>query len=129
MLRGLPTVDPQGDTEDLHVYGTRVLAFVLDTGVTATLADRDLELAEWVAMFGCTAPGISAPARQRLTDTRHRIARVLSMRADDRKLAMAPATVPPTHDIAGGTRVPLQPVLRVQPPAPARAIVPADVPF
>src|SRR5262245_18801221 len=61
-MQRLPSIAPQQPDETIHAYGARALTFVLSTGVTATLADRDLELADMVAMLAVSAREISPPA-------------------------------------------------------------------
>jgi len=121
-MKPLPRIDPQQPDEPLLLYAARVLRFVIDTNVTATLTDIDLELADHVYPLAVSAPDLADTTRQRLTDTRHEILAAIARR---RKLAQMPADVPPVHAPAPtttpGHAVKLIPTPITRPPAPALA--------
>jgi hypothetical protein len=110
------------------------LTFILSTGVTATLTDRDLELADMAAMFAVSAREISAPALDQLNRCRLLLQSTLRARHRDTQApAVAQATPEPaTHprdDRDGGQLARLQPPPRSKPPAPAFARPIVDVEF
>lgn len=112
----LPTIDPPTADETLHAYGVRVLAFVLSTGTTATLSDRDLELADHVYPIAVSGPEILPVAVDRLSAARHDILAALR----SRKAASQPApqaAIAPARALPGGRLVPLQPAPIRRPPS------------
>jgi hypothetical protein len=131
----LPSIDPQQPGETVHSYGARTLTFVLSTGVTATLSDRDLELADMAAMLAVCAREISAPALDRLNRCRLLLQSTLRARRRDAKSpAVLPPAAPqpkaPTPDGRdGGDLARLHPRPRVNPPAPAFVRPIVDVNF
>jgi len=126
-MKRLPTIDPAQPEETLQGYGCRVLAFVLNTRVTATLSDRDLELADYVYPLAISGPGVSVLAVDRLSAVRHLIlAAIATRRAIDKPPVLTATPVPPI--VAGGHLVPLLPVLRRNPPA-GTVLLPDFSPF
>jgi hypothetical protein len=119
MLTPLPTIDPPRAGETLHGYGGRVLRFVLEHGCTATLSDRDLELADHVYPIAIGGPGILPAAVDRLSEARHQILAALKYRreADATPASSIPPApiVPASHD--KGRLAPLQPRPFSRPPA------------
>lgn len=116
-MRALPRIDPQQPDEPLLLYAARVLRFVVEHNVTATLTDIDLELADHVYPLAVSAPDLADSTRQRLTATRHEILAAIARR---RKLAQLPADVPPVQTPAPttpGHAVKLIPTPTPRPPA------------
>jgi hypothetical protein len=121
----LPTCEPERLGESVVDHGARVLTFLLETGCTATLSDRDLQHADLAAHYAIIARGISVPAADRISDVRHLITFVLR---DRQPAEPAPATVEGGQLAGGlapsggfGDREPLEPSPRNNPPAGAYA--------
>jgi hypothetical protein len=118
-IRLLPTIDPPRAEETLHAYGCRVLAFVLAERVTATLSDRDLELADHVYPVAIAHPEILPIAVDKLSAARHLILATIALRrkldAAERTGPATPATQPASHD--RGRLAPLQPTPYRRPPS------------
>src|SRR5262245_56290406 len=89
-MQRLPSIAPKQPDEALPAYGARALTFVLSTGVTATLADRDLELADMAAMLAVSARQISAPALDRLNRCRLLLQSTLRARQREAQAAVCP---------------------------------------
>ena len=114
----LPTIQPPADGETLHGYGCRVLAFVLETGCTATLSDQDLELADHVYPVAIAHPEVLVLAVDRLSAARTEVLAALARR---RRMAEVPPvpepSCPPVRELPGGRLSPLQPQPIARPPA------------
>lgn len=114
----LPELPPVGADETIAEYGIRVLAFVLATDVTATLTDRDLDLADHAYAIAISSAGILPIAVDRLSAARMRILRTLQAR---QRAQPAPARVSPQPapivSRPGGRLTPLQPAPISRPPA------------
>lgn len=78
----LPICEPYRAGETVVDHGARVLTFLLQTNVTATLSDEELRRAEIAAKYAIVARGISVPAADRISDVRHVIAWVLKDRRE-----------------------------------------------
>lgn len=76
----LPELDTRQPDEPTAHYGLRVLTFMLHTGVTATLTDDDLRLADHMARVAVSAPEILPIAVDKISAVRHTIALVLKDR-------------------------------------------------
>lgn len=113
----LPTIDPPAEGESLQAYGIRVLAFVLAEGVTATLSDRELALADHVYPIAIAHPEILPIAVDRLTAARRQILAAIACRrppvAETSTIA-APTISPASLD--RGRLAPLQPAPIRRPP-------------
>lgn len=132
----LPTIDPRKDNEPIAYYGARLVVFLLNTGVTATLSDDDLELADYAigrALSGDVAIGpqdnrehTPVAVYDRLEDIRRTLTLIRKARKAD-----APVASPVQPDTAvpkdGGSKVltPVRPILR--PPSGTHATV--DIAF
>ena len=120
-MRPLPTPDNPTPGETLQAYALRLLGFVLNTGVTATLSDRQLELADHGYPFAIANPDLLPTTREQLTTTRHQIIAALAYR---RSLTSVPATAPapqPPDRPNLGPMARLTPTPRPQPPQPVAA--------
>jgi len=115
----LPTIAPIQAGETLHGYGCRVLAFVLETSVTATLSDRDLELAEHAYPIAVGAHDIAPIAVDRLSAVQHAVlaARATRRTYDAEQATNATACVPPTGGTRPGKPATLQPIPKPLSPA------------
>lgn len=76
----LPTPAPERATEGTLGHGLRILAFMLEHNVTATLTDLELERAEYAAAFAVTAREILPIAVDKISNLRHLIHKVLQSR-------------------------------------------------
>jgi len=73
-------------------WGSAVLCFLLETGVTATCSDEALEQAERAAQLAAaTTADTTDAARERIRRTRHLIAGALGARRQDSQPAPTPA--------------------------------------
>lgn len=120
----LPTLEYQRPGEDVVAHGARVLTFLLATSCTATLTDLELDRAHLASQYAICAKGISVPAANRLSEVRHLIASTLRHRERETHPVLpctsTSGSVVPKNPI-GGDRVPLEPLPKVNPPAPAYA--------
>jgi hypothetical protein len=125
--RRLPTIDPPAESESLQAYGCRVLRFVIEHDCTATLSDRDLELADHFYPLAIAAPELSARVLERIANARRLILAALRGR-----VPIAPV-VPPAakHDDRpdDGPMAPLRDAPIVRPPAGDRLQAPIDLRF
>lgn len=114
--RPLPTLDPPDATETLHSYGCRALTFVLETGITCTLTDQELELADHVYPMLIANPEILPVAVDRLSAARHAILAALRIRRADTDQGVTVPTVAPSS-APEGPMARLRPAPLSQPPA------------
>lgn len=73
----IPELAPQGETEPIGFYGLRILTFVLETRITATLDRDQLELADHFASVAVQSREIEPIAVDRISEARHAIKRSL----------------------------------------------------
>ena len=129
-LRFWPTPTRRADEPVSH-YGARVLAYLIADDGYGFVDDAGLDLAD-AAAAGMATADLAPATRERLSETRHRIARVLKSRHNERRAAEsaapAPAPAGPSND---GPMAPLAPAPRTNPPAGAYAGAPAkpDIAF
>jgi hypothetical protein len=117
----LPSCEPYQAGESVVDHGARVLAFILQTDVTATLSDDELIRAEIAAKYAIQAKGISVPAADRISDVRHVIAFVLRERQAEQRDALQLAALGTDRRPNIGPMAPLLDRPIVQPPAPEYA--------
>lgn len=100
-----------GDTA--QGYGLRVLSFVLETGVTATVPTRALELADHVYPIAIGAKDILSTAVDALSETRTRILACLEHRRvlaeEERSFEEAKSRLRQGHLGASGQEAKLEP--------------------
>lgn len=135
----LPSPSPRTADETLLVYGARLLTFVLVTGVTATLADADLELTEYAATRALSTTVTIGPPEAReaspaivydhIEAVRRQVCAAMRSRQADAGVPPEvpqpqPQTVPPRD---GASKVPRPDVPYSRPPAGTYATV--DVAF
>jgi hypothetical protein len=114
----LPTIDPPDSWESLQAYGCRVMRFVIETDVTATLSDRDLELADHFYPLAQAAPDLSEQTRETLSRARHVILAALRGRAPVVPVSL-PSCIPDDRPTIG-PMAPLSEVPIIRPPANSR---------
>lgn len=124
-----PTPTPYDATrETLEQYALRVLAFVVaHNNMTISLSDRDLELVAHFAPLATRyradeSPAIVETIRRAVAEVGAALRRRQAMRATP-AIVPAPVAATPTPPPAGGSRVPLTPRPKVNPPAPAVAVL------
>jgi len=113
----LSTIAPAGQDESLQAYGVRVLAFVLTTGITATISTADLELADHVYPIAVSGKEILPVAVDRLSAARHDILAAIASRVASTAPTGSPAPTIAPVVTAGGRLVPLQPGPFKRPPS------------
>lgn len=94
MIRPLPTLPAAERPETLETYGCRVLRFVLAERVTATLSDRELELADHFYPIAVAAPDLSLPVLDQLAEAQRMIRCALRIRAAIDRVQAAEITAP-----------------------------------
>ena len=105
--------------EPVSHYGARMLAYLIGPGEYAygLCGDWSLDVAD-AAAAGMAAADLTPATRETISQTRHRIARTLKTRQDERQAAdqaaQAPAAGPEPRQ---GPGAPLTPAPRTQPPA------------
>jgi len=120
----LPELAPRAADESTQAYGLRALAFVLQTGVTATLNEETLACADHVYPIAIGHPDISLTAAVRLADVQREVRAALRRRASVPIAAEAPATTGAPERPTAGPMAPLAPPpVRPVPPATARPAV------
>ena len=106
MVGQLPRIS-QADGETWADYSARVLSFVIETGVTATLCDVEIEQAIATSVYVLQSPDMSDVARERLTKAR----RILFTALEFRRFLHKPASSPFVENLlaegSGGARVPV----------------------
>jgi hypothetical protein len=117
-MKRLPTIAPPVNGESLQAYGCRVLRFVIETDVTATLSDRDLELADHFYPLAQSAPDLSERTRETFTRARHLILGALRGRTPAVPVSL-PACTPEDRPNIGPMAL-LSDVPIVRPPANSR---------
>lgn len=125
--RLLPTIDPPAQGESLQAYGCRVLRFVVAENCTATLTDRDLELADHFYPIAIAPAELSPCVRERLANAQDLIRSALRGRAKTQPMSVPAAKHDDRPNI--GPMATLLDVPIVRPPEGGRAIAPADVRF
>lgn len=137
MYPPLPTLDPRGTDEGTASYGARVLTFLIRTGVTATLTDADLELAEYACNRALSTRVLVGPPEARestptavydtIEDVRRTVCAMLKGRATDREAVPVPVAEPQAVPPRDGPKVlrPVEPLVR----PPSGAYATADVAF
>jgi hypothetical protein len=108
----LPSPLPRGEHESAYVYGTRLLAFMIQHEVTATLTDSDLELVIHTSLYATVPHDLSAVVLASITKIRHICHGVLKDRRSQRlqTAAQVPACTPERPNIGPMARLsPVQP--------------------
>jgi len=125
LLEQLPTIDPQGEGEPTAYYGLRLLTFILQTGITATLSDDDLKLADHAALTGVRGKDILPLAVDKISAVRHTIVLVLKFRAHLDQLEAEPivSTAGPRPSTEPTSTVPREPLPIVNPPSGAKVSI------
>lgn len=75
----LPELTPRHETEPIGFYGLRILAYILETGITCTLDAEQLQLADHMASTAVQAREILPGAVDKISAARHQIKRSLSV--------------------------------------------------
>ena len=111
----LPSPPERTPEEPAHLYGPRLVAYLLRTDCLATVPDADLALAAH-AIVALAPADYPDPVRARLSRLQHLIATVLRLRQPDppapEPIPMAAASAPPI-----GPGAPLAPVPTGRPPS------------
>jgi hypothetical protein len=109
-MRQLPTPDNPTPGETLQGYALRLLSFVVTTGITATLNDRQLELADHFYPLAIANPDLLPATREQFTASRRQIMSALAYR---KNLTSTPAEPDPQpagrEKPAAGPMAPLRP--------------------
>lgn len=106
--------------------GLAILAYVIEYGITCTIAIVDLEYADHAGVFASAAPGCLVTTYDRISDARHRIRRALAAVAElDARATLPGGTAPHAPNV--GPMAPLRPRPDTRPPAPEYAL-PGSVP-
>ena len=88
----LPELSPRAETEPIGFYGLRILAYILETGITATLDADQLQLADHMASTAVQSREILPKAVDQISAVRHQIKRallVIRMRAHEAEILEA----------------------------------------
>ena len=116
MYPRLPTPPPIDRDQTAHQRGLAILAFVIETDITATVETADLELADHAYPMAQQPAHLTQETRTILTRARHTILATLAARrrqaAQDQPVDERPAT-PEPH---GGKTARLQPPPVPRPP-------------
>ena len=123
MMNEYPALEapaPPAADESLPAYAIRILGFVARTGITATVSDRDLQLADHCYAIAIGHPEILPVAVDTLSRARHQILAAIKGRTVPAPVAALPG-LPPDRIIPGGRLSPLQPAPVTRPPAGALA--------
>lgn len=115
--RRIPSLPETGEVETVAQRGARIVRWILETGVTVTLSELDLERAD-VAVGYAVARAADEDIRQTLTDTRHAILATLRIRRAVDKAEQAEPVPSCAERPNVGPMAPLQPAPIVRPPAP-----------
>ena len=119
----LPVMEPRQHDEPALLFGARVLIFLLGDGLTATLADDALELADHAALYAVASRDIAPIALERLNAVKHDIASTLKRRALDVKATPSQPSVALPSSPVGGQRV-ARPVPVPRQPSPSALVNP-----
>lgn len=117
MYLQLPKPPTATDTDTAATYGDRLFVFILETGVTATLDDRQLALAEYAGARASSTAGYLVCTYDRLSAVRRDISAAIRGRATAAAPADATTAAAPAERPNLGPMAPLTPAPIVRPPS------------
>lgn len=132
----LPNPPKRGEDSTIYVFGCQILAYILsqDEEVYGFIPTRDLEDAKYAAGMAVRSPEISEKALEAM----HRISVRITTVLEDRKaeIRKRESTAPlildryqPAPSGGRGTKVPVEPTPKNNPPAPVFATPPRNWSF